>query len=293
MVGDALGVPHEFKSREQLRLHPVTEMEGYGTHQQSAGTWSDDGALSWSLAEALEDGFDLRRIAEGMVRWKNEAEYTAHGEVFDIGSTTARSIDELEEMLQHSGSDHFRELMDRSEERDNGNGSLMRILPLLGAIVQQPIEMQWDKVWAVSALTHRHIRAAMCCMLYLKVAEGLLLGRDKRRAFEDGLRSTQMLWALIGYPDKERSVLARIVSEEFLRDALDDIHSTGYVVDALELSLWVFLKTDSYERAVLKAVNAGGDTDTNAAITGGLAGLYYGREGIPAGWSAELDGTMR
>ena len=293
MVGDALGVPHEFKSREQLRLHPVTEMEGYGTHQQPAGTWSDDGALSWSLAEALKDGFDLRRIAEGMVRWKNQAEYTAHGEVFDIGHITARSIDELEEMLQHTGSDHFGDLMQRSDERDNGNGSLMRILPLLGEIVQQPIEMQWEKVWAVSALTHRHIRAAMCCMLYLKVAEGLLLGKEKRCAFEDGLRSMQSLWVLIGYPDKERSVLARIVSEEFLWDALDDIHSTGYVVDALELSLWIFLKTDSYERAVLKAVNAGGDTDTNAAITGGLAGLYYGREGIPADWSAELDGKLR
>ena len=168
----------------------------------------------------------------------------------------------------------------------------MRILPLLGEIVQQPIEMQWEKVWAVSALTHRHIRAAMCCMLYLKVAEGLLLGKEKRCAFEDGLRSMQSLWVLIGYPDKERSVLARITTKEFLRDALDDIHSTGYVVDALELSLWIFLKTDSYERAVLKAVNAGGDADTNAAITGGLAGVYYTTDSIPDRWNILVRGKV-
>ena len=64
----------------------------------------------------------------------------------------------------------------------------------------------------------------------------------------------------------------------------DEIKSSGYVVDTLEVALWCFLNTTCYEDCVLKAVNLGDDTDTVAAVAGGLAGLYYGFDEIPLKW---------
>ena len=68
----------------------------------------------------------------------------------------------------------------------------------------------------------------------------------------------------------------------------DAILSGGYVIESLEASLWCFLQTDSYSNAVLKAINLGHDTDTTGAITGGLAGIYYGKENIPEVWVASI-----
>lgn len=87
-VGDALGVPAEFKPREFLRENPVTDMTGHGTHHQPPGTFSDDSSLTFCLAEALTEEFDLHTIARNFVRWRDEGLWTAHGFVFDIGGTT-------------------------------------------------------------------------------------------------------------------------------------------------------------------------------------------------------------
>lgn len=66
------------------------------------------------------------------------------------------------------------------------------------------------------------------------------------------------------------------------------INSEGYVIDTLEAALWCFLTARSYPEAVLKAVNLGEDTDTTAAVAGGLAGIYYGVDNIPSTWINEI-----
>ncbi len=119
-VGDALGVPVEFMSRESLRQNPVKGMQGFGTHSQPAGTWSDDTALSLCLAENIANGFNIRALADAFVKWKNTGYWSAHGEVFDIGITTAKAITKLE-----NGCDPI--LVGDSNANDNGNGSLIRI----------------------------------------------------------------------------------------------------------------------------------------------------------------------
>ena len=67
-----------------------------------------------------------------------------------------------------------------------------------------------------------------------------------------------------------------------------EIKSSGYVVDTLEAALWSLLNTDSYKDCVLKAVNFGEDTDTVAAVAGGLAGMFYGVDSIPKDWLQQL-----
>ena len=123
-VGDALGVPVEFQSREEISRQPVTDMIGYGTHNKPAGTFSDDSSLAFCLAEAIASGFTLESTGRNFINWRYNNYWTADNEVFDIGMTTQRAIDRLVKGTppQHAGD---------FEEESNGNGSLMRILPLL------------------------------------------------------------------------------------------------------------------------------------------------------------------
>lgn len=165
-VGDALGVPFEFSSREKMKAHPVADMVGYGTYNQPAGTWSDDSSLTFCLAQSLADGYDLKDIALKFINWKNENLWTAHGEVFDIGITTATSIGRLERIINNNELNELKILKYSGDEYENGNGSLMRILPLVFYIHGKPIQEQFEIVWEISALTHRHIRAAMSCMIF-------------------------------------------------------------------------------------------------------------------------------
>ena len=135
-------------------------------------------------------------------------------------------------------------------------------------------------------LTHRHIRTAI--LIYLKQAEFLLAGKDKFTAHKKSVGEIEKLWESIQFPESERKHFQRVIAEDVSGISKDQVRSGGYVIDSLEASLWCFLGTDSYQNAVLSAVNLGHDTDTTAAITGGLAALYYGIKEIPEEWMAVL-----
>jgi ADP-ribosylglycohydrolase len=165
-VGDALGVPYEFLSRANLDKNPAKEMTGYGSHGQPAGTWSDDTSLTLCLADALLNGYNLKNIAGNFIQWRLSMLWTARGEVFDIGNTTSMAIRRLRDIIEYGKLEELPLLKYQGEEWDNGNGSLMRIMPLLFHIKGMDIQQQFDIIWEVSALTHRHIRAAMGCLIY-------------------------------------------------------------------------------------------------------------------------------
>jgi len=283
-VGDALGVPVEFKSRDYLDENSVTEMTGYGTHFQPPGTWSDDSSLTFCLAEAIFEGYSLERTAKKFISWKNEGYWAAHGEVFDIGTATSSSISRLEQIINSGEIKKLSELKNNSEEWENGNGSLMRVLPLLIVIKDLDIRTQFEIVRENSALTHRHIRAAMACMIYLKVAELIVDGSNQFSAYYEMKSQIVGLWDDIEFPGIERNHFSRIIDENIIDLSRGRIRSDGYVIHSLEASFWSFLTTNNYESAVLTAVNLGGDTDTTGAITGGLAGLYYGATNIKKSW---------
>ncbi|SFW78250.1 ADP-ribosylglycohydrolase family protein [Chitinophaga sancti] len=286
-VGDALGVPVEFQSRDTLAKHPVTSMRAYGSHNQAAGTWSDDSSLTFCLAETLAKGYELQDLANRFINWRDHAYWTPHGHVFDIGNTTNTAIYLLSQGTPptQAGED---------TEDSNGNGSLMRILPLLFYIKDLDIHARYQHVRDVSSLTHRHIRSIACCFIYLEIALHILKGEQPAAAYLNAITDVNKYFSEQALMDQqELEILAPILSGSLIDKTIDDIHGTGYVVRTLEAAIWLLIHTNSYAEAVLTAVNLGNDTDTTAAVTGGIAGLHYGWEEIPAEWLNILAGKER
>ncbi len=288
-VGDALGVPFEFYSRKELTKNPAIDMVGYQTHNQPPGTWSDDFSLTYCLAQTIQDNYSSEKVANNFIKWKNNGFLSANGNVFDIGITTNKSIDRLEQILKDGKPENLKLLKNFSNEQDNGNGSLMRILPLLLEIMGKDILFQFETIWENSALTHGHIRAAMSCMIYLKFAENILWN-DKIEAYQLTIKDILNLWNKISFPKEEKKHFNRIIHTDIQSLKRDDIKSGGYVIETLEASIWSFLNSDNFSNAVLMAINLGEDTDTTGAVTGGLAGIYYGYRNIPKKWLNTLSG---
>lgn len=261
IVADALGVPFEFKERDTFK---ATDMAEFGTHNQPVGTWSDDSSMVLATLDSFiqTEKIDYDDIMERFVRWFDEGEYTPYGKCFDIGHTTLTAIGRYKCGITpvRCGGRGF---------NDNGNGSLMRILPI--AFVEHTV----DDVLDLSSLTHGNEISLMSCRLYVQIAENLMNGMSK----EDAVKNLRCCV-------DECENIPKISA--FPRER---IRSTGYVIDTFEAAVWSFMTTDNYKDCVLEAVNLGGDTDTVAAIAGGLAGIYYGiggENGIPEEWINKL-----
>lgn len=244
-IGDALGVPYEFRRRGTFH---ATTMTGHGTHGQPAGTWSDDTSMALAICDSIRrnkgriDPDDIRRRFDD---WYQHGEYTIDG-LFDIGNTTVKAL--------HAGHG-------MTGEYDNGNGSLMRTIPL--AFTQATDE----QVRQVSAITHANPTSTRACVKLVHYARKLIEGRTPVEA----IRETGYNPALADEPEGM-------------------IRSGGYVLDTLKAAVWCLVTTDDYAGCALKAVNLGDDTDTTAAVAGGLAGIVYGIDSIPAEWLAKLRG---
>jgi ADP-ribosylglycohydrolase len=287
-IGDAVGVPYEFKSHIEMQKNPAIEMIGHGTHYQLPGTWSDDSSLTFCLAESLINGYDLIDISKKFIAWKDHAYWSARNELFDIGITTSKAIDRLKTLVNTGTLNDLLSQKYLGSEQENGNGSLMRILPLLSFIKGKNIKEQFEIIWEVSALTHRHIRAAMSCLIYLKLAENITNGLDKNEGYLLTQNQIKDFWKNIDFAQEEKVHFSRIIDHDIRQLKKEQIKSGGYVVESLEASFWCFLNENNFRDTVLSAVNMGHDTDTTAAIAGGLAGLYYGAENIPEFWLASL-----
>jgi ADP-ribosyl-[dinitrogen reductase] hydrolase len=292
-VGDALGVPVEFQPRAARKQDPVTGMRAYGTHHQPAGTWSDDSSLTFCLAETLAKSGgrtgmpDLNDFARRSINWLYNSYWTATDETFDVGNATRTAIDRLQRGIEptKAGPD---------SEFDNGNGALMRILPLVFHETWRAENLDLNAAWSLTAaaasVTHGHPRSTLGCFLYLLVARGLVSGQAPLPAYEYA-RAEAYDWVqkhAKGPAFYEWPKYGNVFDGSLLSFSEQDISSTGYVVHTLEAAIWCLLKHDTYAATVLAAVNLGDDTDTTGAVAGGLAGLAYGEAGIPAEWLAGL-----
>lgn len=274
-VGDALGVPVEFSTREERDKDTVREMRAYGTYHQPYGTWSDDTSLTLCLMENLIEGYGLQDLANKFIAYYREGYLTPYGKMFDIGNATRNAIERMmtgENPVECGG----------STEYDNGNGSLMRILPLAyylkGINLRERIQIVED----VSALTHGHKRSKLACIMYVEMAINLINGMDKVAAYEKMLEVVKV-HCIDEYKD-EFMHYEMILSGQIVDCNRKGIKSSGYVVDTLEAVIWSFLKEESYENTVFNAINLGEDTDTIGALAGGLAGIYYGIKDIRTNW---------
>jgi ADP-ribosylglycohydrolase len=280
-VGDALGVPVEFKSRHYLTQHPVNDMIGYGTYNQPPGTWSDDSSMIFCTIESLCNGYHLADIAKNFIKWRYESFWTPYGIVFDIGIGTTKAIIKLttSKKPQKAGN---------SDEFSNGNGSLMRILPFAFYFHAHQTENKYEIISDVSSLTHAHIRSILSCYIYIEFAINLLNGLNKCDAYIQAVANLNLLFQKMQISQTELLHFDRILNGKITLLDENQVSSSGYVIDSLESAFWAFLNSSGYSEAVLKSVNLGGDTDTTASITGGLAGIYYGIDEIPHNWVKKL-----
>ncbi len=276
VVGDAIGVPVEFKSRAQLDAAPVTDMTGFGTYNQPPGTWSDDSSLALSTAESLLGGYDPEDMMRRFHAWLTTGAMTPHDEVFDVGIATRAAIARF---ARGEPADAW----GGRDERDNGNGSLMRIAPLACAVHRLNVATIVGRSVEVSALTHAHLRSTLCCAYFSLLMRGLLDGHGLVDAMTAAARD------LLPYaPVHERELLRRVLDGSVLAAPREAIQGSGYVLHCLEASLWAAARGTNYREAVLLAVNLGDDTDTTAAVTGAICGAMYGTRAIPEPWLAGL-----
>ena len=270
-VGDALGVPVEFQTRLTLDADPVTDMRGYGTYPVPAGSWSDDTSMTLCALDALaQKSFLWDAVMVNFGRWYYKDEFTPTGKMFDVGTTCRLAIYDF--FLNQIDAEHC----GRRDERSNGNGSLMRIIPF---VLYAPNDLAF--IEKASCLTRAHRCSQIACGVYALILEELLSKR-KVAAYTEGLRKAEDRYGL----ESEWIHFAPLLEIE--KRSRASIRSSGYVVDTLEAALWCLATTDSYRECVLKAVNLGDDTDTVAAVAGGLAGGVYGLNGIPQEWLKSL-----
>lgn len=283
IVGDALGVPVEFRSRNYLKENPISDMIGYGTHPVPKGVWSDDSSLTLILLENLIAGFSPQNLARDFCSWYFDGYWSATAKPFDVGMATLQAIRKLKVGVPYNESGC-------KNEHSNGNGSLMRILPLVFYSKNMNIVERLDMIREISSITHGHIRSIIGCVFYVELMQLMMNLRPTPFAvvLSNHQANMKTIWQRCEFDEGEKPLFERLLNSDFIALTEAEIQSTGYVIHSLEASIWCCVNTNSYEEAVLKAVNLGGDTDAIGAITGSLAGLNYGFDSIPAKWIENL-----
>ncbi|NLR61048.1 ADP-ribosylglycohydrolase family protein [Chitinophaga polysaccharea] len=277
-IGDALGVPVEFKTRSYLSENPITALTGYGSWNQPPGTFSDDASLTFCTAESLINGYDIHAMARTFVQWAQHGYWGAHNAVFDIGHTTRRALQRVA-----AGTDPL--ISGGFEEFENGNGSLMRMMPIAFFLLNEnDIHLRYLLVKEVSGITHQHFRSVLGCFIYVEFLRALITGKNLPDAYVQMQRTVNAYLSNQSFNPSEIKYYERVLQQNIATLSDEWMYSSGYVVHTLESALWSLLRTDNYRDCVLTAVNLGGDTDTTAAVAGAAAGLYYGIDRLPAEW---------
>lgn len=281
-VGDAMGVPTEFCIREKLQNNPVTEMIGYGKFPVPAGSWSDDTSMSIATIDSIincNGEININDIMKNFYYWLKDGKYSSIDEAFDVGRTCSCAISNYVKGIDINK-------CGLNDIKSNGNGSLMRIYPV--ALYAYYNNLKEDKllntVNEVSSLTHAHDISKLGCYIYVRYMLYLLNGISKEEAYE---KIKDINYSSVYDIDTINSY-SRILNDNIKNFKLDDIKSTGYIVDTLEASFWILLNSKDYKEAILTSTNIGNDTDTIGAITGSMAGIIYGVDSIPKEWLDKL-----
>lgn len=265
--GDAVGTTLEFQPRGSFA--PLTDMVGGGPFSLKAGQWTDDTSMALCLAESLitKRACDPQDQMARYANWYQWGYWSSTGHCFDIGMATRAAI---QEFLRSGNA-----LAGSADPRSAGNGSLMRLAPV--ALMYGHDEAQLQDMAALSSrTTHAAPECLDACRLFAVALSRALAGGDKQQVL--ALSSLEL--------DSPR--IREIAQGAWMGKSREQIGSSGYVVHSLEAALWCFARHDSFEAAVLEAANLGDDADTTAAITGQIAGAFWGRGGIPAHWLAKL-----
>jgi ADP-ribosylglycohydrolase len=266
LVADAIGLPHQFKVAANIPERITMGMHhepGYpkAFRKIEYGTWSDDGALTLALADSLakKKGLDLAHFASNVRKWFEKGLFTVDGASYDVGNTTMEACLRMER-------GHPPEAAGLDGESTNGNGSLMRTLPLALWHQGSDEELYADAA-KQSAVTHRHDFSKAACGVYCVAARHMMLQQPASTAW---VRALKLAHVPLDIPKEPQG--------------------SGYVLDSLAYAIHASRSGKSYEQVVLDAIHLGADTDTTAAIAGGLIGARDGADAIPVDWILELRG---
>ena len=285
-TADAMGVPVEGYTSETLKNDPVKDMRGFGSWNQPAGTWSDDTTMTIATMESIArlKKIDYTDIMNNFVKWYNKGDFTVAGR-FDIGNTTRRGIENFKKGVSAIKSGP-------NGKYDNGNGSLMRIMPIafyLHSIYGNDFNADaMEIIHNVSSLTHGNAISKMACGIYCLIAAELLEGKSIKESIATGLSKGKEYYGKNENFVEYLKYFSRLYDESFAKLPEESIMSGGYVIESIEAAIWCLLNTNDFKSLILKAVNRGHDTDTTAAITAGLGGLVYNVEDLPKEWTNTL-----
>lgn len=266
-IGDALGTTIEFAPRDSYA--PVTAMVGGGPFRLRPGQWTDDTAMAVCLAESLlhDRHLDAGDLMDRFSRWAWEGENSSTGSCFDIGQTTLQAIG----TYRRSGNPFAGPLAPMTA----GNGSIMRLAPVVLAWARDPAEAERVAV-EQGRTTHGADECGQACVLLARILLAALHGAPKHEVLTPRIGS-----------DWSPGIRAIIETKQSGR-ARSSIRSTGYVVHTLDAAVWAVSNTATFREAVLLGVNLGEDADTVGAVTGQIAGAVYGASGIDADLLAPL-----
>jgi ADP-ribosylglycohydrolase len=236
--------------------------------------------------ESLLKGYEIEDMGKTFCRWLFDGHWTSTGFVFDAGLTTFLALDRIQSggaSARKSGCDH---------EDDNGNGALMRMLPVAFYFQHENLDDFLAHIHEISSITHAHPRSKMGCGIYALLIKGLLSRDDKTESYRFAIKNALDYYG--GRPEfkAEMPHFLRILGGGIASLAQNEINSSGYLIDTLEASLWCLLNYGNTKDILLAAVNLGLDTDTTGMVAGGLAGLFYGLEGVPQNWIDSLSRKM-
>jgi ADP-ribosyl-[dinitrogen reductase] hydrolase len=271
-VGDALGAAVEFRSPGSFA--PVTGYRSGGPHGLKAGEWTDDTSMALALADSMASvGWDLNDQAKRYVEWWKTGKYSVNGRCFDIGITTRSALSNFiaSKNALTSGD---------ASERASGNGSIMRLapVPIKHADFYPNNVEELSRLADESSLpTHASEQCRSACRYLATILAALVRGEDRAVVLSPDWKPLQILNDIKPlYP-----LIQEIAEGSFRHKQPPAIEGSGWVVRSLEASLWAFHNADSFDEAVLRAVNLGDDADTTGAICGQLAGAYWGESQIP------------
>jgi ADP-ribosyl-[dinitrogen reductase] hydrolase len=271
-VGDALGAAVEFQSPGSFA--PVTGYRSGGPHGLQAGEWTDDASMALALADSIASvGWDLNDQADRYVQWWKTGKYSVNGRCFDIGITTRSALGKFvaDKDALASG--------DRSDSA-SGNGSIMRLAPVpirYAGLYPSKVEEISRLAEESSLPTHASEQCVSACRYLATVLAALIHGENRDEVLSPDWKPLQLLNDI----KPLHPLIQEVAQGSFRQKQPPAIQGSGWVVRSLEASLWAFHDADTFEEAVLKAVNLGDDADTTGAICGQLAGAFWGESKIP------------
>lgn len=257
IAGDVLGVPYEFIEREKIQYKGLV---GYGTHNQPLGTWSDDTSFLYCFFAAINnEEFQLNQYKQNLIDWQYQGLFTCHQKLpFDIGQQTSKAITNLKLKKNY---------FDLNKEKFNGNSGLLRVFPYTLYLKQKGIKPTIENLTEFVSITNPHRISLLCCYYYSLLIWHCESTKNRKQIVNEVIHDFKQALTEKEYSNHQYKNLLE-------PSLLTEVKSSGFILHAVEVVLYIFLKGNNLKASLEETVLLGEDTDSNAALVGGLVAFY-------------------